>query len=157
MRLCFGAMLAAGALLLAACGPAPAPEAKKESKAVVKPPDESRRFPSDDRVSLILVDDDLTGKAFMPGGNLAEYRTKSGAYQLFLANTGDAQKAAFLLLDWKDALQDAKYVAHMGGYFGLDNGKPLFVFQKGVFLAGVIGLPEKEADTVARQFAVRLN
>jgi hypothetical protein len=31
------------------------------------------------------------------------------------------------------------------------------MFQKGAFLAGFVGLPEKEADVLARQFAARIN
>jgi hypothetical protein len=44
----------------------------------------------------------------------------------------------------------------MGGYFGMDGDRPVYIFQKGVFLAGFVGLPEKDADVLARQFAARL-
>jgi hypothetical protein len=44
----------------------------------------------------------------------------------------------------------------MGGYFGTDAGKPVYVFAKLKYLAGVVGLPEDLADPVARQLAARL-
>jgi len=45
----------------------------------------------------------------------------------------------------------------MGGYFGMDGAAPVYILQKGAFLAGFVGLPEKDADLLARQFAARLN
>ena len=39
----------------------------------------------------------------------------------------------------------------------MDAATPVYLFQKGAFLAGFAGLPEKEADPLARQFAARLN
>ncbi len=103
-----------------------------------------------------LVPDHLLGKDFLPGGNLADYKTPDGTFQLFLLEAADAQKAAFILLDWKAAMPDAKYLAHMGGYYGTDNGKPVYVFSKGPYLAGIVGLPMDKADAEGRRFAARL-
>ena len=60
-------------------------------------------------------------------------------------------------MDFRNDLTDPKYIAYMGGYFGHDGDQPVLVFQKGRSLAGVIGLPEKEADMAVRVFAARLD
>jgi hypothetical protein len=119
--------------------------------------DESRRFPLADRVSMTLVDNHLLDKDFLPGGNVAEYRRKGKTYRQFLIHSKSAEAAALLLFDFKSHLRDAKFLPHMGGYFGMDGATPVYLFQKGPFLAGLAGLPEKEADLLARQFAVRLD
>ena len=103
-----------------------------------------------------VVPDHLLGKDFMPGGNLADYKTADGEFQLFLLEAGDAKSAAFMLLDWKAVMPNAQYLAHMGGYFGEDQGKPLYIFSKGPYLAGIVGLPEAKADAEGRRFAARL-
>jgi hypothetical protein len=114
------------------------------------------KFPLAGQVKMQVVPDHLMGKEFMPGGNLADYKTRDGEYELFLVQAADAQSAAFLLLDWKSAIPGAKYLAHMGGYAGTDDGKPIYVFAKGPYLAGVAGLAEEKADPVARTFAAKL-
>jgi hypothetical protein len=151
--------LAALMAMLCACGSAP-PEEHPQSApapAAPKPMDEGRRFPMADRVSVHLVDDHVLGKDYLPGGNVAEYRRKGRTYQEFLVHSQSAKAAALLLFDFKGHLREAKYLAHMGGYFGIDGTTPVYMFQKGVFLAGLLGLPEKEADPLARQFAARLD
>ena len=150
---------AAWMAILCACGGAPPKEQPlpAPAPAAAKPVDESRRFPLADRTGLRLVDDHILGKDFLPGGNIAEYRRKGKTYQQFLVHSTSAESAALLLFDFKGRLKDAKYLAHMGGYFGLDGSTPVYMFQKGVFLAGFVGLPEKEADVLARQFAARLD
>jgi hypothetical protein len=151
-------LLAAVCAVLAACGTSPAPhEPQPAPAAQPKPPDETRRFPLADQVSIRLVDEKLLGKDFLPGGNVAEYRRRGKTYQQFLIHAKSPEAAALLLFDFKNQLRDSRYLAHMGGYFGMDGGKPVYIFQKGVFLAGIIGLAEKEADPLARQFAARLN
>jgi hypothetical protein len=150
----------AGALaILCACSGSPPKEQLQTHVAATpaKPPDESRRFPLTDRVNMRLVDDHLLGKDFLPGGNVAEYRNKGKTYQQFLVHSKSAETAALLLFDFKSHLRDAKYLPHMGGYFGMDGAAPVYMFQKGVFLAGFVGLAEKEADVLARQFAARIN
>ncbi len=146
-------------LCLAACSiPSDQPARKKAPKRpVVKVADESHRFTSENRVKIDFVKDNLLGKDYLPGGNLAEYKQGDKSYQQFLTRVDTAQKAAFLLVDFRDDLTDAKYLAYMGGYFGHDGDQPVLVFQKGRSLAGVIGLPEKEADIAARVFAATLD
>ena len=76
---------------------------------------------------------------------------------MFVAKLPSATDAAVVLPDWRRALTDPKLVASFGGYFGQDAGRPVFVFAKDVWVAGVAGLPEKEADLQARALAARLN
>ena len=146
-------------LCLAACSiPSDQPARKKAPKRpVVKVADESHRFTSENRVKIDFVKDNLLGKDYLPGGNLAEYKQGDKSYQQFLTRVDTAEKAAFLLVDFRDDLTDAKYLAYMGGYFGHDGDQPVLVFQKGRSLAGVIGLPEKEADIAARVFAATVD
>lgn len=146
------------AVFLVACGgssePRPAPQEQAVEKP--KPPDERRRFPKDGQVSMELVDDRLLGKDFLPGGNLAAYERDGKNYQQFLIATKTPESAALLGFEIKAALRDAKFVPHFGGYFGLDGETPWFIFPKGKYLAGVVGLPQAEADGVARDFAARI-
>ena len=103
-----------------------------------------------------LVDDNLLGQEYLPGGNLASYENGGKSYQLFLTAFADNEKSAFALLDAQEALTEAKFVASFGGYYGLEGGTPWFVFGKGKHFAGVVGLPQDEADLVAREFAARI-
>jgi hypothetical protein len=145
--------------LLCACGgpPPKEPPQSASSPAPAKPVDESRRFPLAGQISMQLLTDHVLGKEFLPGGNVGEYRRAGKRFQQFLVRSPSAEAAALLLFDFKGHLRDAKYLPHMGGYFGMDGAAPIYIFQKGVFLAGFAGLPEKEADLLARQFAARLN
>ena len=62
-----------------------------------------------------------------------------------------------MLVDMKEALKDPEYIGHMGGYFGTDSSsRPVFVFAKLHYLAGVVGLPQAAADPIARVLAARL-
>ncbi|HCC55735.1 MAG TPA: hypothetical protein DEQ47_00445 [Solibacterales bacterium] len=140
--------------LLAACSqPREAPRAAVQ----VPPPDLRQKFPLQNQVSMQLVPDHVLGKSFMPGGNLAEYKHGAQQYRVFLIRADDAQKAAFLLVDWRNALSQPQYLANMGGFFGQDAGTPVYVFSKGPYVAGWVGLPQTDADRLARQFATRLN
>lgn len=103
-----------------------------------------------------MVDDQLLGKTFMPGGTLAHYKDGALEYDLFLAKTGSPTDAALLLLDWSKALAGSKLVPAFGGYFGDDAGRPVFVFAKGAWIAGIAGLSEKQADGPARLLANRI-
>ena len=155
-RICWVAALA----LLCSCGGSPPPKEPAAALAAqkkVKPSDESRRFPMADQVSMKLVDDHLLCKDFLPGGNVAEYHRKGKTYQQFLVHAKSAEASALLLFDFKNYLRDAKFLPHMGGYLGMDGTSPVYVFPKGAFLAGFVGLPEKDADLLARQFAGRLD
>ena len=156
-------ILCALSLITLACS-GPEKEAVKSGTSASAPVIKSHPAPKDlagkflltNQVKMELVPDHLLGKDFMPGGNLADYKTTSSDYQMFLLQTSDARAAAFILLDWKSAMPAAKYLAHMGGYFGTDQGKPLYVFAKGPYLAGIVGLPEAKADAEARRFAAKL-
>ena len=134
--------------------PAPAPAKKAEAP---KPRDESHRFPQKDQVDVKLIEKDLMGKVYMPGGNLAQYKAGKQKYELFLAKAPSLEDAPLVLLSFKKDLAGARLIPHFGGYFGEDAGQPLFVFTKGAWIAGVKGLPMKDADLVAREFAARLD
>lgn len=147
------------AVLCACSSSAPrrsAPETKAQP-APENPPikDQAIKFPQQNLVKMELVPAHLLGKSFMPGGNLATYKSGKLQYQQFLGQMSDSQQAAFLLLDWQKALTPAQYLAHMGGYYGNDAGRPVYVFVKGAWVAGIVGLPEAKADLLARQFAMR--
>ncbi len=145
-------------LMLAGGCSRPASEAKQEvpKASPAPPPDESAHFPRAGLLKMEVIPDHLLGKEFMPGGNLATYQSGGSEYQQFLVKMPDAQTGAFLLVDWQKALTDPQYLAHMGGFFGMDAGRPVYVFSKGVWFAGVIGSPRQKADVIAREFAARL-
>jgi hypothetical protein len=146
--------LSLAALLLAGCSsqpPAPTP-----AKKAVRPKDDTRRFPAANQVEAKVVDDHLFGHAFLPGGNLAHYKNGKQEYDLILIRTASPSDAALLLLDYKQKLTNSKVVPGFGGFFGQDGARPAFLFAKSEFLCGVIGLPEPDADAVARTFAARI-
>ena len=147
------------AALLSSCGSeTKSPPADPPKKAAApRPADETRRFPQANLVDTKLIESELLGKPFMPGGTLAHYKKGSTEYDMFIAKAPTATDAAILLPDWNKALSGAKLVPSFGGYFGQDNGRPVFVFSKNAWIAGVAGLPEKEADTQARILAGRLD
>lgn len=153
---CFAPLLAVS-LLLPSCSESSAPPKPAVAAKPAPPSDERAKFPSAGQTKMELVPEKLLGRDFLPGGNLAEYETKKGRkYQQFLLKAKDPQAAALLLFDFKNSLTQTKYIAYMGGYTGDDKGQPVYVFAKGPYLAGFIGLPEAEADVLARQFAARL-
>lgn len=125
--------------------------------AIVKPADESRRFPGADLVETRVVDKDIAGKPFMPGGTVAKYRKGKTEYEMFVARAASPTHAAIALSDWRKVMTDPKLVASFGGYMGQDNGVPTFVFSKGQWIAGVRGLSDKQADLAARTLATRLD
>ena len=148
-------------ILLASCSSAPS-KAPAAAAAVtptpaVKPADETRRFPLADQTGTEVVDSHLLGKAFMPGGTLAHYKKGRLAYDMFVAKLGSPTDAAIALLDWNKALANADFIPSFGGYFGQDGERPVFVFAKGSWIAGIAGLPQKEADAQARVLASRLD
>jgi hypothetical protein len=152
------ALLAALALMLS-CGETAAPPkaAGPAPVAIAKPSDETRRFPMDGRDTVDVVEDHLFAKDYLPGGNIAVYKKGGRTWKQFVIKADNPNQTAILLGRFKDGLKDPKFVAHMGGYFGMDGETPLFVFPKGRWIAGVTGLPETEADTLARQMALRLD
>jgi hypothetical protein len=146
-------------ILLNSCGSPPKPAASKPAKKaeLAKPLDESDRFPTANLAGTKVVDKELMGKTFMPGGTLARYKKGKKGYEMFVAKLATSTDAAILLLDWHKTMADSKLIPSFGGYFGLDAGRPVFVFSKGVWIAGIAGLPQKEADVEARALASRLN
>ena len=145
-------------LALAACTPKPEPApAPAPVKKAARPPDDTHRFPAQNQVESKLVTEPLYGHPFLPAGNIATYKKGSSQYELLLVRAASPTDAAILLLDYKKALQNPKLIAHFGGYFGQDNGRSVFVFTKTRWLAAVVGLPEAEADAIARTFAARLD
>jgi len=153
------ALAATGAALLLSCGAEPKPAAPEpaHTAGTAKPADESRRFPLANRVDTLVVEHGLLGKPFMPGGTLAHFKRGKTEYIMFIAKMPSAQDAAFLLLDWNKALAGAKNIPSFGGYFGQDGGSPVFVFAKNAWIAGIAGLPEKDADLAARSLAAHLD
>ena len=159
MRIPILPLVATAAALLVSCGAEPKPSAPEPAKPAATPQtrDESRRLPLANRVDAQVVDTQLLGKSFMPGGTLAHYKHGKIQYSMFIAKAPTPQDAALLLLDWHKALAGAKLIPSFGGYFGQDAGRPVFVFPKGAWIAGVAGLPEKEADLAARTLAAHLD
>lgn len=115
------------------------------------------RLPQADLVESTVIETHLMGKAFMPGGTLGRYRKGKQEYEIFVRKLGTPLDPALLLPDWQKALTGAKLVPAFGAYFGEDNGRPVFVFGKGPWIAGIAGLGEKDVDPVARTLANRLN
>jgi hypothetical protein len=140
------------AVLLSSCDSKPPEppktEAPKQADAP-KPPDETRRFPKPNRIDTLVVEKQLLGKPFMPGGTLAQYKKGKAEYDMFVAKLGSPTEAALLLPDWKKLMSDSKFEASFGGYYGHDAGRPIFVFTKGAWIAGIAGLGEKDADKEA--------
>jgi hypothetical protein len=147
--------VAAFVIFLCSCDSKPTPEVKVAPKLVEipRPTDETRRLPKTNLLDTIVVPKELLGKKFMPGGTLAQYRKGKTSYEMFIAKAASATDAAVILPDWQHALTDVKFIASFGGYFGRDAGRPVFVFTKGPWIAGVAGLEQKDADVEARKLA----
>jgi hypothetical protein len=151
---------AAFLVLLTSCDskPAEAPKAAETPKPEApRPTDESRRFPKTNLIGTIFVENQLFGKRFMPGGTQAHYKRGRTEYDMFIGKTASANDAALILPDWRRLLTEPKLIPSFGGYFGRDGGRPVFVFTKGAWIAGVAGLNQREADTVARKLAAGLD
>lgn len=146
-------------LLLVACGEAEKPAAPKYPwrAAAPAPKTETLRFPPNDQVSVTIVEDQILGHDFLPGGNLGLYKNAKKEYKLFLVKLANYVAPANALLEYKNRMPDAKPVPTFGGYAGTDRGQPAFVFTKGDYLLGIVGLTPEEADPVARIFAGRVN
>jgi hypothetical protein len=157
MRMRLSAALLTAGLLTLSCGSqSPAPSAAV-APTPAPPADESRRLPQTNLAGSEVVNDHLLGKTFMPGGTLGHYKKGKAAYDMFVARLATPTDASIALLDWSKALTNAELIASFGGYAGEDNGRPVFVFTKGRWIAGVAGLPEKDADPEARLLAAHLD
>ncbi len=141
-------------VVLAGCSTPPAPQVSKRHAA---PMEESRRMPLENRVSADVVPDHMLGRDWLPGGTLGHYKKGVKEWDLILVKADSPTASAGWLLDYKKELVDSKVVPSFGGFFGSDKGRPAFVFTKGAWFAAVMGLPEAEADAVARPFALRIN
>ena len=151
-------------LLLCSCGSDSSKPATAENSpaapsriSIANPIDETRRFPMDGREKVDVIPDHLFGKDYLPGGNIAEYKKAGKTWQQFVIKADNPNQTAILLGRFKDGLKDPKFVAHMGGFYGMDGTTPMFVFPKGRWIAGVVGLPENDADILGRQMAPRLD
>jgi hypothetical protein len=151
-----GVLLIAALIASLTVGCGSAPEKKAEAPPLPPVEDDTALLLPLNRTGARIVPDHLLGKTALPGGTIGDYEEDGRKYQLFIIETASAQDAAILLLDLKVSLTDPAYIAYMGGYFGTDAGKPVYVFAKLKYLAGVVGLPEDLADPVARQLAARL-
>ena len=147
-------------IIAAGCG-APeqseAPEPERAAAPAENIRDETHRFHKEGLVAAKVVQDNLAGKEFMPGGNIAEYEKDGKKYQVFFALRRNAEVAMFLSMDYKDVLTDAKFIPHFGGYFGMDGDTPTFIFQKEKYLIGITGLDQEDADHAGRLIAGYLN
>src|SRR5260370_16683967 len=112
-------------LLLTSCSPEPNPAPPPEPP---KPHDESRRFPISNLVDTKVVDKQLLGKPFMPGGTLASYKKGKTEYQMFVAKLPTATDAAVILPDWRKPLTDSKLIASFRASSSPDNNPPAFLF-----------------------------
>lgn len=155
-RMMFSA-IAAAVILLNGCGGTA--EKKAETPVKKKPAiaDETHHFPADGRMDAAVVEDHVLGREFLPGGNVAHYRRGKQEFDMFLIRTSVPEAAALLLFDYKKRMENPKLIAHFGGYYGKEGDRMVFVFAKGPWVAGIAGLPEKDADMAARELAARLN
>ena len=152
--------VAGAAVFLAACSSSPdspTPAAQTKKAEAPKPPDESRYLPRTGQISTEVVADHLLGKAFMPGGTLGHYKNGKSEYEMFVRKLSSPLDAAVLLPEWQKDLKGSKLVPAFGAYTGDDGGRPVFVFTKGAWIAGIAGLDEKQADLPARALASSLN
>ena len=161
MTMTIRSLAVAAAVLLCACGSSPdaAKTAPPEKKAAEpqRPPDDSRYLPSANQVSTEVIADHLLGKSFMPGGTLGHYKNGRKEYEMFVRKVASPLDATVLLANWQKAMKNPKLVPSFGAYFGDDGGRPVFVFAKGAWIAGVAGLNEKQMDLPARSLAALLN
>ena len=147
-------------LALAACGSPEegvAPETKQAAAPLEEIRDETHRFHKTGLIEAKVVNDNLGGKDFMPGGNFAEYEQDGKKYQVFFTLRRNNEQAMFLSMDYRDILGDQKFVPHFGGFYGMDGETPTLVFQKQKYVIVVAGLELADADQAGRLIAGYLN
>ena len=151
--------IAAAALVLGACGSGPTdrPSANAQPPKPATTKDESSLFPSDGRVATQVYPDHMMNKPFLPGGTMAEFKGDKGEYREFLVHLADWTKASFLLQDYKNVLHNTAILPDQAACFGTDDGQPTYVFVRGPYLAGIVGLPKDQAQAVAKQLADKLS
>ena len=144
------------ALALCGCGSeAPKPAPVKQAEAA-PPTDDTRYLPKSGFVDSKVVAKELMSQPFMPGGTIGHYKLGAKEYDIFLAHGTTPVDVATKLIDWKKAMQEPKFLPSFGAYFGAIDKRPYFVFTKGAWIIGIVGLGEKEADGPARDVAARL-
>jgi hypothetical protein len=124
------------------------------------PTDESRKMPVANRTSSEVIADHMFEREWLPGGTIGHYKKGAKQWDLILVKCGSPATAAEWLLDYKKELDGSKLVPSFGGFFGTETlgqakGQPVFIFTKGDWLAAVAGLPQSDADLIARDFAAR--
>ena len=148
-------------LALSGCGAAPEEEGSVIPAEKLVPArqvteeikDETHRFDKTGLVEAKIVADNLAGKDFMPGGNLAVYEQDGKKYEVFFTLRRNNEVATFLAMDYRDILTDPKFIAHFGGFYGMDGETPTLVFQKNKYVIGVAGLELEDADQAGRLIA----
>jgi hypothetical protein len=116
----------------------------------------SALLPKENVVAVKVVKKGLLGKSFMPGGTLAVYKTGKNTYEIFLSELPTPTDSAIVLAHWDEALKNPKVVRSLDAYYGVDAGRPIYVFARGRWIAGITGLSEEEADRQARMLAEHL-
>lgn len=69
--------------------------------------DQTHLFRKDGLVEAKVVDSNLGGKDFMPGGNLAVYEKEGKRYQVFFTLRRNADRALLLSMNYRDVLDDS--------------------------------------------------
>lgn len=151
------------ALMLGSCGPStddsgPASEqAAEQKKPAEEIRDETYRFHKEGLVEAKVVQDNLCGQDFMPGGNVADYDKGGKKYQVCFTLRRNADAAMFLSMNYRDALSDQKFIPHFGGFYGTVGETPTLIFQKNRYLVVIAGLELEDADQAGRIIAGYLN
>lgn len=143
--------LAAAVCLLVGCAREPA-----QNAAAARAARESALLPKENVLEVKVVPKELLGKPFMPGGTIARYQKGKDSYEIFLSELPSETDSAIVIAHWDGALKNPKVIRSLDAYYGLDGQRPVYVFAKGHWVAGITGLPEQEADQQARRLAGRL-
>lgn len=152
-------VIAISLLFAPACG-SPEQESaavKKASAPAEQIRDQTHWFRKEGLVEAKVVDNNLGGKDFMPGGNLAVYEKDGKQYQVFFTLRRNADLALFLSMEYRDILDGQEFVPAYGGFFGMDGDIPTLVFQKQKYVVAITGLELEDADQAARMIAGYLN
>lgn len=147
-------------LWLGGCSAPPAAENAEAKKPALPdlptPIAEDVKFPKPNRKSIEVVQAKLLGYEFLGGGNLASYEAGKQKYKLFAIRCRSAQQAGSYIFDIKSQLKNPSFVASYGGYFSEMPEGPIFVFAKGNYIGGIVGLSEQDAIQTGKEFAARL-
>ncbi len=134
-----------------------APAAEQTAAPMEQIRDQTHLFRKEGLVEAKVVNINLGGKDFMPGGNLAEYEKDGKKYQVFFTLRRNADRAMLLSMDYRDILDGQEFVPAYGGFYGMDGDIPTLVFQKQKYVVVVAGLQLEDADQAARMIAGYLN